>query len=520
MKKKLTNPKSLLLKNLLFLFFLSFTIMSYSANVCRITGYEFTDGTSSISIIDGETYNINDLPDSFYLELIASGDYKYARYIVENVDTGAIVGGVDGNSPYTFPPTIYSNPPEPWNLGVGTFRIYTRLTSYTGNIFGELCAENEVTFTIAADDNVCNSNAGTMSADTSSVTLVNGSATISATANGDANVPSGYSNIYVLTQGDELVILNAGPDPSFEVTEAGDYTIHSLVYDPNTLDLDIIEFGTTTGFDVNGLLIQGGGTICASLDVPGALIIVNDEEECLADAALLFSPSPINCLSGGTSVISAIPFQAALIPNGYQELFVLTEAFTLTILDVDSSPEFEVANSGFYRIHSLIYNPATLDLTAVVPGQTTGFDVLNLIENNNICASLDPQGALNLVIANNWFCNFYTNYYDRAVNNQNESLKTIIDSFDNYEAFKKSFINENSEIRLYPNPVVSEINVDVQLFDDENIKYTVTDTSGRQVMSGTLLNTRINANSLSNGMYLVKLESDYRVITKKIIVNK
>ncbi|MBK9274589.1 MAG: hypothetical protein IPM49_08635, partial [Flavobacteriales bacterium] len=30
------------------------------------------------------------------------------------------------------------------------------------------------------------------------------------------------------------------------------------------------QLGVTTGFDVNGLLVQGGGSICASLDVPGA----------------------------------------------------------------------------------------------------------------------------------------------------------------------------------------------------------------------------------------------------------
>ena len=47
-------------------------------------------------------------------------------------------------------------------------------------------------------------------------------------------------------------------------------SIHTLVYDPSTLDLSIVQFGTTTGFDVNSLLIQGGGSICASLDVNGA----------------------------------------------------------------------------------------------------------------------------------------------------------------------------------------------------------------------------------------------------------
>jgi hypothetical protein len=83
-------------------------------------------------------------------------------------------------------------------------------------------------------------------------------------------VPAGFSTVYVLTNGEGLVIVNAGPVPSFEVTEEGLYTIHTLVYDPATLDLGIVEIGVTTGFDVNSLLIQGGGSICASLDVAGA----------------------------------------------------------------------------------------------------------------------------------------------------------------------------------------------------------------------------------------------------------
>jgi hypothetical protein len=57
---------------------------------------------------------------------------------------------------------------------------------------------------------------------------------------------------------------------TFTVTSGGTYTIHTLVYNPATLDLSIVTPGVTTGFDVNGLLVQGGGTICASLDVAGA----------------------------------------------------------------------------------------------------------------------------------------------------------------------------------------------------------------------------------------------------------
>ncbi|MBK9274603.1 MAG: hypothetical protein IPM49_08705 [Flavobacteriales bacterium] len=99
------------------------------------------------------------------------------------------------------------------------------------------------------------------------VCLENGVATLSATANGDANVPAGYQTVYVLTQGAGLTIVNAGANPSFDVTADGLYTIHTLVYDPATLDLPGSCSWVTTGFDVNGLLVQGGGSICASLDV-------------------------------------------------------------------------------------------------------------------------------------------------------------------------------------------------------------------------------------------------------------
>ena len=77
---------------------------------------------------------------------------------------------------------------------------------------------------------------------------------------------------------------------------AGTYRIHALVYDPNTLDLSIVEIGVTTGFDVNALLIQGGGDICASLDVAGALFEV-EACDCEADAGTLH---PLGeSLSGG-----------------------------------------------------------------------------------------------------------------------------------------------------------------------------------------------------------------------------
>lgn len=99
-------------------------------------------------------------------------------------------------------------------------------------------------------------------------------ATIAAIPTVGKVIPNGFSEIYVLTSGTGLVIEQVNTAPNFEVA-AGSYTIHTLVYDPMTLDLGIVQFGQTTGFDVNSLLQQGGGDICGSLDVAGASITVS-----------------------------------------------------------------------------------------------------------------------------------------------------------------------------------------------------------------------------------------------------
>jgi len=119
----------------------------------------------------------------------------------------------------------------------------------------------------------CDANAGTLSGG-GTVCFEDGEATLSATASGNAIVPAGFSTVYVLTQGAGLVIVQTNATPEFTVGAVGNYTIHTLVYDANTLDLGIVVPGVTTGFDVNSLLVQGGGTICASLDVAGAAFSV------------------------------------------------------------------------------------------------------------------------------------------------------------------------------------------------------------------------------------------------------
>jgi hypothetical protein len=379
----------------------------------------------------------------------------------------------------------------------------------------------------------CLADSGSLMADMDMVTLVDGTATISATIKDAPFVPSGYANAYVLTKGEGLVIQALGGEPSFEVTEAGMYTIHSIVFNPDTLDTNIVVPGQTTGFDVFGLIIPGGGSICASLDVAGAPVTV-EEESCVAYSGTLYSTETINCLVNGSTVLTAQENETALVPKGYEQLFVLTNAFTLTILDVSSTPSFEVNKRGFYRIHSLVYNPNTLDLSIVVPGQTTGFDVVNLISDNGICASLDVKGAVNLVIGSRWFCYFFNKYFNKSGGvkdisgkgtNNNSGLDDLVNSYNSYDAFKNDFIASNGDTKFYPNPVINTLNVEVELLDDETMNYSVIDIQGRRVMSGAANNLEfgsqvIDASRLNTGMYLVQFVSEYRTITKKIVVKK
>ncbi len=237
----------------------------------------------------------------------------------------------------------------------------------------------------------CDADAGSITADANPVCLDNGTADLTATPDGNSVVPDGYNELYVLTQAPSLTILDAGLTPSFSVTAAGDYIIHTLVYDPTTLDLGVIEFGVTTGFDVLDLIAQGG--ICASLDAAGAPITAEDCNACNAFAGTLTADDPTVCFDAGMGMFSASPNGDAVVPDGYEVIYVLTEGPGLVIIGTNNSPDFMVSATGTYTIHTLVYDPATLDLGVIEFGVTTGFDVLDLIAQAGICASLDADGA-------------------------------------------------------------------------------------------------------------------------------
>ncbi len=237
----------------------------------------------------------------------------------------------------------------------------------------------------------CDANAGTLTLNGDDTRCITDNSEVSAFPNGDANIPSGFEVLFVLTQGDDLVIVDTGIAPSFAISESGEYAIHSLVYDPSTLDLNSIVLGLTRAMEINNILLQGGGDICASLDLTG----VGFTAEVLNTGALI-PLSPSRCFMGsGSMTLSATPDGSLIVPAAYDLVYVLTSGNDLVIEAVSDMPEFMVFGTGIYTIHTLIHDPNTLNLDDIVLGTTTGVDVNALLiqGGGEICGGLDVTGA-------------------------------------------------------------------------------------------------------------------------------
>ncbi|WP_309640585.1 CotH kinase family protein [Flavobacterium sp.] len=78
-------------------------------------------------------------------------------------------------------------------------------------------------------------------------------------------------------------------------------------------------------------------------------------------------------------------------------------------------------------------------------------------------------------------------------------------------------VEENFSLQyaVYPNPVSDVINV-VGINTGRIVNYKLYTIDGKQIKAGTVENAQINLSDLSNGLYLLQLESEGRIETKKI----
>jgi len=87
------------------------------------------------------------------------------------------------------------------------------------------------------------------------------------------------------------------------------------------------------------------------------------------------------------------------------------------------------------------------------------------------------------------------------------------------------FLNKES-IAIYPNPTNGMVTVELYTLDQKMVQISVVDLLGKTVLENTftfdqgLIKKTINLDHLNNGLYLIKLESEGKMYTEKLVIDK
>ena len=246
---------------------------------------------------------------------------------------------------------------------------------------------------VAIAGTTCEAAAGNLVPDLANVCYAGAETLLSATPSGNAIVPPGSTTLFLLTSSSE-VVLDQNDQPTFIAPGVGGFSMRTLVYDPATFDPAMIQEGSSTIGSLNELFIQGGGTVCASLDITGAGFTV--ESCCTANAGSLTALEPSVCWEEPVVNIAASPVGDAVVPAGYSVLHLLSTAADGVVRDTATAASFEVMAPGAYRIHTLVFSSVTFDIEAIVLDTTTLADVAGefLGTGGSHCGALDISGVL------------------------------------------------------------------------------------------------------------------------------
>ncbi|WP_299229296.1 T9SS type A sorting domain-containing protein, partial [uncultured Psychroserpens sp.] len=354
----------------------------------------------------------------------------------------------------------------------------------------------------------CLADAGTLTADAGPVDLAgNPSVEISATPDGNINIPDGFDSVFVLTTGSDLELIDANfNDAVFTVSAEGLYTIHTLVYDPNTLDPGSLPFdGSVTGFDVLDIIEEND--LCASLDAAGAPIevvniVVPDNDLC-ADA------TPIAC---GDTV------------NGSTEFATNDDTLPNCDDDVSEGPGVWYVLTGTGDV---------LFATASTAG--SNFDTKLAVYEGScddlICVGSDDDGGPGITSEVSFLSEPGVNYYIYVtgfVGFGNESgdytLSVTCDQL-NRQAQVSQEEDLKIDFRAYPVPFHNEVTISYAFNFETDVKIEFFDTKGLLVLSqsndryvvGSTGRTKFDLSRTSNQVFYVKLTTNNGTVTKKIV---
>ena len=277
-----------------------------------------------------------------------------------------------------------NNPQDRTDLAGGTYSVV--VSDAGGCVF-------VIDAIIILDNNcTCDVLSGATIPSSTTVCLENGNATLSGTADGNAVIPTGFSLIYLLSNPSTGEILNINTSPDFTVSSTGLYAMHAFVYDSLSFDINNIQIGLTTVFDVFLNLEQGGGTICGYLEVSGTPITVTG----FVAEVEFTTPDQCNACDG----------TATLSPSGL--IYTWSDGFVGSLR--------ENLCEGTYEVVAMdLTTGCSDDLTVIIGGDCgcTPPEVINTTVENTNCG--ESNGAISIELAGgnagyefDWFPNIGT----------------------------------------------------------------------------------------------------------------
>lgn len=350
----------------------------------------------SVAVLTAYNKDLPVVPSGFKLAYLLSGG---TGKVIEQVSDSAVfvVNRMDGFAIHTLVYDVAALKLDSIKLGVTTInKLNTWFIQGGGNMCGALDTKGFSFFVIPCPIQ-CDAKAGSLQS-IGQTCLEQGTAIIEAAFATQPVVPAGFAVRYLLSVSDLHIIRQISTVPSFAVTTVDNYTIHTLVYDPNALNLSTIQLGITSIETVNALLVPAGGEICGALDKKGlSFEVLACEEDCQIDVGQLGNFNPFVCITNGSATLSAFVQSDASVPSGFKLKYLLTSGSTNQIIEQTSdNPVFRVNRTGRFTIHTLVYNSNTLSIGSLILGSTR-LDDLNqkLVQGGGaICAGLDLTGVV------------------------------------------------------------------------------------------------------------------------------
>ncbi len=112
---------------------------------------------------------------------------------------------------------------------------------------------------------------------------------------------------------------------------------------------------------------------------------------------------------------------------------------------------------------------------------------------------------------------FTLNSSDNGTYGMNTPAYFCLDDFKTTDGVGFAQIEESNKVRIYPNPALNTLNIDLQDLDVQQIQ--IYDVNARLVREVKELNEQIqlSVEGLHSGLYFVQLITDYGVVSKKFI---